>query len=152
MRNLIASSMVIILLIVASNASAEQKQSLPDFAWANGIIYSAQITPIYQPGEGTRNTLYVFDGLKGQRPVAEAGPGDDNYHDGRWQVVILEFTPLGKNAFDINNDGYSEFEITSWQMAQHYLNEHGFLKMVGQGSIFDAPLVRPKGLEPPDKK
>jgi hypothetical protein len=151
MKNLILTVAAAIMLLGASILQAEQKQSLPDFAWANGIIYSAQVTPIYQPGEGVRNTLYVFDGLKGQRPVAEAGPGDDNYQDGRWQVVILEFTPMGKNAFDINNDGYSEFEITTWQMAQHYLNEHGYLKVVGQGSIFDAPLVRPKGLEPPGK-
>jgi hypothetical protein len=151
MRKQLASLIAVTVLLGALIAKAEKKQSIPDFAWANGIIYNAQPSANYQPGDGSRNTLYVFDGLKGQRPVAEAGPGDSNYQNGRWQVVILEFTPMGKEIFDINHDGYSEFEITSWQMAQHYLNEHGFLKMVGQGSIFDAMLVRPKGLEPPDK-
>jgi hypothetical protein len=135
-----------------STAHAEKKPLTPDFAWADGLIYSAEYSSNYQPGTGARNTLYVFDGLKGQRPVAEAGPNDPNYQNGRWQVVIVEFTPLGKEAFDINGDGYSEFEITSWEMAQHYLNVHKFLKIVRQGSMFDAALVRPKGLEPPDSQ
>ncbi len=135
-----------------SVAYAQKNQATPDFAWANGFVYSAQYSPNYEPGTGARNTLYVFDGLKGQRPVAEAGPGSPNYENGRWQVVIVEFTPLGIEAFDINGDGYSEFEITSWEMAQHYMNAHKFLKVVRQGSTFDAALVRPKGLEPPDSQ
>jgi hypothetical protein len=152
MKNILIAVLTITTLITVSLVQAETKTDTPSFAWANGFIYSANYSTNYQPADGPRNTLYVFDGLKGQRPVAEAGPGDPNYQGGRWQVVILEFTPAGKAAFDINNDGYSEFEITSWDMAQHYMNTHNYLKVVGQGSKFDATLVRPAGLEPPDAK
>jgi hypothetical protein len=151
MKKVAIAILVMGILITSSSVYAEKKQDIPGFAWANGLIYGAQNSSSYIPASGARNTLYVFDGLKGQRPVAEAGPGDPNYQDGRWKVVKLEFTPAGKEAFDINHDGYSEFEITSWAMAQHYMNEHGLLKVVGQGAVFDASLVRPKGLEPPDK-
>jgi hypothetical protein len=152
MRYIYTAALTFSLLISASIINAEQNQPTPNFAWANNFIYSAQYSSDNKPISGPRNILYVFDGLKGQRPVAECGPGDPNYQGGRWRVIILEFTPSGKKAFDINDDGYSEFEITNFGMVQHYMKEHGFLKEVGEGSMFDAPLVRPNGLEPPDDK
>jgi hypothetical protein len=152
MRNVFTMTLALIVLFSFSTINADQNQSTPNFAWANDFIYSAQYSSNNTPVSGDRNILYVFDGLKGQRPVAECGPGDPNYQGGRWQVVILEFTPLGIKAFDINNDGYSEFEITNFGMVQHYMTEHDFLKEVKQGPVFDAPLIRPKGLEPPDAK
>lgn len=151
MKNFGSIAVAVAALLITSVTYGGNKHSTADFAWANGLLYEAEQTSNYAPVEGARNTLCIFQGLKGQRPVAEAGPGDVNYHNGRWQVVILEFTPEGKKAFDINGDGFSEFEITTWDMVQHYMNEHGFLKVVSQGSTIDAPLIRPKGLEPPEK-
>ena len=151
MRRLITFTVLAAALLCVSASHAEKQQVVPGFAWANGILYGTKASSKYEPAAGARDTLLVFKGLKGQRAVAETGPGDINYHDGRWQVVFLEYTPEGKAAFDVNNDGFSEFEITSWDMAQHYLNEHNYFKIVEQGPTFDSPLMRPKGLEPPDK-
>ena len=151
MRQFVSLTIALMALLSASITHAGKKDAIPGFAWAKGMLYEAEQKSNYAPGDGARNTLCIFQGLKGQRPVAEAAPGDVNYHNGRWQIVILEFTPEGKKIFDINGDGYSEFEMTSWDMVQHYLNEHGFLKVVSQGSTLDAPLMRPTGLEPPEK-
>ncbi len=152
MRKINGIIILILTLLNASIALGEKKPNIPGFAWANGILYGTEHGITYSPNNGARNTLLVFQGLKGQRAVAEAAPGDINYQNGRWQVVILEFTPEGRKVFDINNDGYSEFEITNWDMAQHFMNDHSYLKVIAEGAKFDAPLIRPKGLEPPEKK
>ncbi|HBZ01406.1 MAG TPA: hypothetical protein DEO84_08830, partial [candidate division Zixibacteria bacterium] len=78
----------------------------------------------------------------GQRPVAEKGPGETGFYNGHFSTVMVDYTPEGIKTLDPNNDGASEFEITSGKMVQDYIKQ-GYLKITGKGANIDANLVSP---------
>ena len=140
---LVLTLAMLLTLGLGSVIFADSGMKIPDFIWVSGTIYSTDSTQVQSDSSGQRNGLYVFQTLRWQRPVAEAGPGDKNYQDGRWQVTYLEYTPKGVAMFDVNNDGHAEFELTSWEKVQYYMNTLGCFKVVGKGPTFNSPINPP---------
>lgn len=131
------------LLIPMVGVQAENTQPMFNYCWANGIIY-ALVTPTNaKANTGLSNDIYYFRNLAGQRPVADAGPGDADYHNGHFQTVLVEFTPEGIKALDPNSDGICEFEMTNSEMVQSYIKK-GYLKITGRGDLIDEKLVSPE--------
>lgn len=109
--------------------------------WADGHAYKTIGTPAHFPDKGPKDGLYVFEGLDGQNPVAEAKPGDKDYNGGRWQVYVLEFTDSGKAIHDDDGDGTANFELTSWEQVEQHINlGHLYLKQMGPS--FECPLIK----------
>jgi hypothetical protein len=113
-----------------------------DYCWANGVIYGLLLPSEAKTSNGLRNDLYVFHNLQGQRPVAEAGPGDINFQKGRYQIVFMEFTPKGISVLDPDSDGTCEYEITTLKMVKSY-EKMGYIKLEGRGPLVDYQVVSP---------
>jgi hypothetical protein len=113
----------------------------PNAFWVDGSLYATVGTPTDLPDRGPKDGIYVFTNLNGQRPVAEAKPGDRDYNGGRWQVTLIEFTQQGLDAHDADNDGVADFELQSWEMVQQHMGL-GHLAMAGQGPSFVCPVIR----------
>lgn len=128
----------IALLIVSSVVAGG-----PPFGafWADGMVYQTVIAPNSLPNKGPKDGLYVFEGLDGQNPVAEAKPGDRDYNGGRWQVYVLQFTPDGLAVHDADNDGAADFQLMSWEMVNHHISL-GHLEQVAMGPSFVCPLIK----------
>jgi len=109
--------------------------------WADGMAYKTIATPGDLPAHGPKDGLFVFVGLDGQNPVAEAKPGDMDYNGGRWQVYLVAFTDDGLAIHDSNGDGVADFELTSWEMVQHHIML-GHLEPAGMGPSFVCPLIK----------
>jgi hypothetical protein len=114
-----------------------------DYCWANGMIYGLLLPPDAKTSDGLRNNLFVFRNLKGQRPVAEAGPDDMTFQEGRYEIVFLDFTPKGISALDPDNDGNCEYEITTYKMVKSY-EDMGYIKFAGRGAMADYKVVAPQ--------
>jgi hypothetical protein len=143
MRNKIVTAIIAaVLMPVAAAIAANDMVPMLSYCWANGVIYGIVVPTNAGTGGGMRNTLYIFRNLTGQRPVAEAAPGDANYQDGRFQTIFMDFTQKGIDALDPNHDGLCEFEITNAQMIKNYLDQ-GYLSLGGRGSLMDIKLVPP---------
>jgi hypothetical protein len=128
-------------LISGQMAMAGVGPPAPDAFWVDGSLYATVGTPANLPDRGPKDGIYVFTNLDGQRPVAEAKPGDHDYNGGRWQVTLLEFTQQGLDAHDADNDGMADFELQSWEMVQQHLGL-GHLQVAGQGPSFVCPVIR----------
>jgi hypothetical protein len=113
----------------------------PNSFWVDGSMYATVGTPTSLPNHGPKDGIYVFTNLDGQKPVAEAKPGDHDYNGGRWQVTLLEYTEEGLNHFDADDDGVADFELTSWEMVQDSMGM-GYLVVAGQGPSFVCPVIR----------
>lgn len=137
-----ALTLVMGLLIPATAALAQDASSMLSYCWADGMIYSLVIPSNAQMSTNLRTNIYVFHNLKGQRPVAETGPGDMDFHNGHFATVMVEYTPDGVKVLDPNSDGTSEFEMTSGKMVHDYIKQ-GYLKITGKGADIDANLVSP---------
>jgi hypothetical protein len=144
MKNTIKVALVLAmgLLIPVTVALAENTGSMFSYCWANGIIYSLVIPENAQLSTDLRTNIYIFHNLTGQRPVAEKGPGETGFYNGHFSTVMVDYTPEGIKTLDPNNDGASEFEITSGKMVQNYIKQ-GYLKITGKGANVDANLVSP---------
>jgi hypothetical protein len=133
---------IVVFCPLLSNANEYSTPQL-SYCWANGVIYGILLPSETKTSDGLRNVLYVFKNLNGQRPVAEAGPGEYNFQNGRFSVAFLEFTPKGISALDPNNDGICEFEITNAKMVNSYI-DLGYLKLAGRGAQIDCKVVSPE--------
>lgn len=104
---LAAPALAIAALALA--APAQAGVSGPAF-WVDGTMYRTVATPTDLTGTGapesTYDAIYEFSGT--QANVAEAKPGDTDYHGGRWAVHQLAF-PSGYAAAltsaDANGNG-----------------------------------------------
>jgi hypothetical protein len=144
MKNRILMISIMAILISVSLAAADDDMTpMLSYCWANGVIYGIVVPTNSGASGGMRNTLYVFRKLTGQRPVAEAAPGDHEYQNGRFETVFLDFTPKGIDALDPNHDGMCEFEITNAKMVKNYLDQ-GYLALGGRGALMDIKLVPPE--------
>ena len=109
--------------------------------WVDGMVFKTVVTPTNLPNKGPKDGLYVFEGLGGQNPVAEAKPGDKDYNGGRWQGYVLEFTEEGIAAHDPDGDGMANFQLMSWEMVQHHLGL-GHLEQIAMGPSFVCPMIK----------
>ncbi len=108
--------------------------------WADGMMFRTVAAPNNLPGHGPKDGIYVFQGLEGQDPVAEARPGDQDYNGGRWQVYVVVFTEEGLSVHDSDDDGVADFQLTSWEAVQNHIGL-GHLEVVGMGPSFVCPLI-----------
>lgn len=129
------------LLIVALAMSVKADGPPGGAFWVDGMVFKTVVTPANLPDRGPKDGLYVFDGLEGQNPVAEAKPGDMNYNGGRWQVYVLGFTEAGLAIHDANMDGMADFQLMSWEMVEHHL-DLGHLEMVAMRPSFVCPMIK----------
>ncbi|MDH3892878.1 MAG: hypothetical protein OEV49_17590 [candidate division Zixibacteria bacterium] len=138
-KGTILTGLLAIALLIVSTATAGG----PPFGafWADGMVFKTVIAPNSLPNKGPKDGLYVFDGLDGQNPVAEAKPGDQDYNGGRWQVYVLQFTADGIAAHDGDGDGAADFQLMSWEMVQTHIGL-GHLEQVAMGPSFVCPLIK----------
>jgi hypothetical protein len=126
----------------------ENKAPQLNYCWANGVIYGLLLPSELKVSSGMRNTLYIFRNLKGQRPVAESGPGDLDYQNGRFEIALMDFTPKGISALDPDKDGNCEFEITTGKMVKDYIDQ-GYVILAGRGVMVDYKVVPPELYQQP---
>lgn len=94
-----------------------------DAVWYNGRLFDTMLLgDIKNPNPRSLDALYNFDGsgLMGQRSISESAPGNPEYNGGRWKVIPVTFTELGRSIHDPDNDGIVNFELMSVeQLMQH---------------------------------
>lgn len=126
------------------SASAASARRVAEAIWAHDAIYDvvATDTSFQHPPAHSTDVLFNFgmSGLKGQRSISESAPGDTDYNGGRWSVMPVEFTSLGKMFFDDNNDGMVDVELTNAEQVLHYA-ELGLLIIHPVVVYFECPLI-----------
>jgi len=134
----------VIMGAVSSTAFADRAVKVESIIWAEGNIYGTVLTDtsFSNTRPGNTDVLYNFDmsGLVGQRPVAEAAPGDTDYNGGRWSVKIVTFTAQGMAAHDPDGDGMVNFELDNADdvVAHEAL---GHLTIMDTDVSFECPLI-----------
>ncbi len=141
-------SITLLMGLAAPTAAAKATPVFAEVIWAEGDLWGTVLTPSGL-GKGPAKSfdaLYVFDGsgLAGQRPIAEAAPGDRDYNGGRWQVFPVTFTAAGIAAHDPDGDGLVNFELMSdGQLLAHM--GLGHLTIASEPVMqFECPLVPAK--------
>jgi len=104
---------------------------ITDAIWADGVLYATVATPTQLPDKGPKDGIFAFPNLQGQRSVAEAKPGDQDYNGGRWEVYLI-------NAI---NPGNLPGELTSWEEVESYISS-GDLEISGMGTSLVCPLIK----------
>ena len=134
----------VLLGTVSFAASADRAVKVESIIWANGAIYGTILTntSFKNPPAKSTDVLYNFDmsGLTGQRPVAEAAPGEKDYNGGRWTVKFPVFTDLGKSVHDPDGDGAVNFELMSDNAIAAHESMGHFIIMDSDIS-FECPLI-----------
>ena len=129
---------------VSTTALADRAVKVENIIWAGDNIYGTVLTDtsFRKTRPGNTDMLYNFDmsGLSGQRPVAEAAPGDKDYNGGRWAVKIVTFTPQGIAAHDPDGDGMVNFELTNDDAVRHH-EELGHITIMNTDVSFECPLI-----------
>lgn len=134
----------VIMGAVSFTAFADRAVKVESIIWAEGNIYGTVLTDtsFRNTRPGNTDVLYNFDmsGLVGQRPVAEAAPGDTDYNGGRWSVRIVTFTAQGMVAHDPDGDGMVNFELDNADdvVAHEAL---GHLTIMDTDVSFECPLI-----------
>jgi len=108
----ILTATIVMAVLIAAAAHAKVFR---DAIWCDGELFGVTVTPQDLPIEGPFDVIYPFggSGLLGQRSISDAKPGDPDYNGGRWEVKPVTFTLAGLAAFDQNNDGVIDYELTS---------------------------------------
>lgn len=103
------------VLMVVLTVTVAQAKVIPNAIWCDDELFGVTITPQDVPDEGPFDVIYPFgdSGLLGQRSISDAKPGDTDYNGGRWEVKPVTFTAAGLLAYDQNNDGVIDVELTS---------------------------------------
>lgn len=129
-------------VVLAGIAGAEGKHLGPPHVgfYVDDELYSTIGTPTMLPDKGPTDGLFVFEGLEGQTPVAEAKPGDQDYNGGRWQPIALMFTETGMDVHDPDGDGVVNFQLTNWEQVVMHIG-FGHLEVVGYGDPFECPVI-----------
>jgi hypothetical protein len=134
-----------------STALAAKAIHAANAIWADNNLYSTVLTDTAFKSPPLHSTDVIFNfadsGLTGQRAVAEAAPGDPAYNGGRWNVMVVTFTDLGKAVHDADNDGQVDFELTNAEAVVHHA-ELGHLTIAEVGVYFECPLVPAGGRQP----
>lgn len=143
MRNLALSLMGSAFVVAtAGTVTAQVGPPAPNAFWVDGELYRTVATPTALPDRGPKDGIFVFTGLGGQIPVAEAKPGDKDYNGGRWVVYVLAFSGEGMMLHDVDEDGIVDTQLTSWEEAVYGI-ALGRLEIVGMGPSFVCPVIEP---------
>lgn len=138
MRYFVFLSLIFLLLLISAPAIWAQPESA---FYVDGMVYRTIATPAHLPDHGPKDGLFVFQGLDGQMPIAEAKPGDRDYNGGRWQVYFVSFTESGMDAHDPDGDGMVNFQLTSWEAVYEHIGL-GHLEISGMGPSFVCPVIK----------
>ena len=129
-----------------ASLQAAPAQRADDAVWANDQLYATVLTDTAFKAPPPHSTDVIFSfadsGLKGQRAIAEAAPGDPDYNGGRWNVMVVAFTDAGKAIHDVDGDGTVDFELTNAEAVLHHA-ALGHLTISAPGVYFECPL-RPR--------
>jgi len=129
---------------LAANAVAGKASHAADAIWVHDELYStvATDTSFGSPPPQSTDIIFSFmnSGLTGQRSVAQYAPGDPEYNGGRWNVMLVTFTDLGKSIHDPDGDGEVNFELTNAEQVLHHA-ELGHLTITEPGVYFECPLL-----------
>jgi len=87
MRRLITGLVLTSLLVIASAAPTFAAKPGTGTLYLDGAAVRTIVPPAASPKAG-RDNLYV---VAGQYPVAASGPGDRDYHGGKWAVHEVTF-------------------------------------------------------------
>lgn len=115
-----------------------------DAIWVHNTLYGTvgTDTSFQTPPLQSTDVIFSFmeSGLDGQRSVAVYAPGDPEYNGGRWNVMLVTFTDLGKAMLDPDGDGMANAELTS---AEDVLEaaESGYVTIAEPGVHFECPLL-----------
>ena len=92
MRRLITGLVLTSLLVIASVAPTFAAKPGTGTLYLDGAEVRTIVPPAASPQAG-RDNLYVVGGqaVVGQFPVAASGPGDRDYHGGKWAVHEVKF-------------------------------------------------------------
>ena len=103
------------VLMVVLTAAIAQAKVIRDAIWCDDELYGVTVTPQDVPNKGPFDVIYVFgdSGLAGQRSISDSKPGDTDYNGGRWEVTPVTFTAAGLGAYDMDNDGKIDVELSS---------------------------------------
>lgn len=134
----------LLLSAQVSTVLADRAGRASDAIWVHDQLYGtvATDTAFASPPPQATDIIFSFadSGLKGQRSVAQYAPGDPEYTGGRWNVMVVTFTPLGKTIHDADNDGEVDFELTNAEEVLHHA-ELGHLTIAEPGVYFECPLL-----------
>jgi hypothetical protein len=92
MRHLITGLVLTSLLVIASAAPTLAAKPPTGTLYLDGEVVRTIVPPAASPQAG-RDNLYVFAGSTAtdQLPVAASGPGDRDYHGGKWAVYEVDW-------------------------------------------------------------
>jgi hypothetical protein len=132
----------------APAAWADRATRAANAVWANDSLYNTVLTDtaFQSPPAHSTDILFNFaeSGLNGQRAVAESAPGDQDYNGGRWNVILVTFTPEGLLANDPDDNGTIDVEFTN---AEEVLEaaQLGQVTLAEPGVYFECPLLPRRG-------
>ena len=133
-----------ILCVAVAVSQAWAAGAIRNAIWVHDRLYGTVGTPttFKSPPPQSLDVIYSFanSGLKGQRSVAEAAPGDPDFNGGRWKVMGVSFTAQGLDAFDKDDDGNVDMEITNAEDLWSYVDS-GDLLVMDTGIRFECPLL-----------
>ena len=84
------AAIALALTLFSSNALAQAGFGL---LYYDGDVVGTVVPPAAAPMQGKDNIYPVFGGVEGQLPVAGVGPGDRDYHGGKWAVHAAMWMP-----------------------------------------------------------
>jgi len=140
----LSAALVVITLGQTGNVFAGKATRVADAIWVHDQLYGtvATDTSFRSPPPKSTDIIFSFmdSGLRGQRSVAQYAPGDPEYNGGRWNVMLVTFTDMGKNVHDPDKDGEVNFELTNAEDVLHHA-ELGHLTIAEPGVYFECPLL-----------
>ena len=134
-KKILALTFVAALLIVAAVPAFAAGPNFGELIYADDQTFGTKgTTDLPAPNENNRQSfdgLFKFSagGAEGQKPVAEAAPGNPNYNAGRW--IEYEVTWIGAPEL-----------VTSYAQL-HALLDAGQVSIIETGAYFQCPLLPP---------
>jgi hypothetical protein len=123
-----------VLMLALPALAAPGQPDFGDAIFADGEVWGTKGNgSLPPPNDNNRQSfddLYEFtNGVAGQLPVSEAGPGNPDYNGGRWAVIEVTWTDPSEAVL-----------ITSAEQ----LEDHD-LQFTETGTYFQCPLLPAKG-------
>jgi len=82
------SAIALVLVLFSGNALAQAGFGA---LFYDGHVVGTVVPPAAAPMGGIDPIYPIMGGVEGQLPVAGVGPGDTDYHGGKWAVHVVTF-------------------------------------------------------------
>jgi hypothetical protein len=144
----LTAALGLLISVHASSALAAAAGRADNAIWVHDQLYGtvATDTAFQSPPPQSTDVIFSFagSGLDGQRSVAQYAPGDRDYNGGRWNVMVVTFTDMGKSMLDADSDGAVDSEIGNAETVLDYA-DLGLLTITAPGVYFECPLRPSRG-------